>query len=368
VTTVVTNAISFLVSALGIRSIGGTEPPPVQNTASRLRPGDLLDGWRYILRHPALRPLFFNTVLVAGLIMATAPLLAVLMLGRLGFAPWQYGLAFAAPCVGGLVGSRLSRRVVARFGRHKVLLTAGTLRACWSVPLAFIRPGVAGLVIVIVAEFGLITCMGVFNPVFATYRLEATAAHRVARTLSAWSVTSKLTIAALTACWGLLADLTSLRVAIAVAGLLLLATPLLLPRGAGASKAEFSGADRERPREVRRPARIGAASTQHTPGGSAGSPGGATHAPAEIGNAAVGLRVVTPVASGDNVFPDVGAASAARDHVVERRGGGSAIDAAVTVAHEHAFAGERNLGPVRHSHEARQPDHSRDGKHDAGSV
>jgi hypothetical protein len=29
------------------------------------------------------------------------------------------------PCVGGLVGSRLARRLVARFGRHKVMLTAG---------------------------------------------------------------------------------------------------------------------------------------------------------------------------------------------------------------------------------------------------
>ena len=44
------------------------------------------------------------------------------MLGQLGFAPWQYGLAFAAPCVGGLIGSRLARRLVARFGQHRVLL------------------------------------------------------------------------------------------------------------------------------------------------------------------------------------------------------------------------------------------------------
>ena len=40
-------------------------------------------------------------------------------------------------------------------------------------------------------ELGLVTCCGVFNPVFATYRLERTATDRVARTLSAWSVTSK---------------------------------------------------------------------------------------------------------------------------------------------------------------------------------
>jgi MFS family permease len=230
VTTVVANGVSFLLSAAGIRAIGGSEPRPARTGAPRLRAGDLLEGWRYILTHPVLRPLFFNTILVNGLIMATSPLLAVLMLGRLGFAPWQYGLAFGAPCVGGLIGSRLARRIVARFGQHKVMLTAGTLRACWSLGLAFIRPGAAGVVLVIAVELGLITCMGVFNPVFATCRLDQTPTDRVARTLSAWSVTSNATIAAMTALWGLLASITSPRTAIAVAGLLILATPLLLPR------------------------------------------------------------------------------------------------------------------------------------------
>ena len=60
--------------------------------------------------------------MVNGLIMATEPLLAVLMLGRLGFAPWQYGLAFAVPCAGGLLGSRLSAPARGRFGEHRVLL------------------------------------------------------------------------------------------------------------------------------------------------------------------------------------------------------------------------------------------------------
>ena len=64
----------------------------------------------------------------------------------------------------------------------------------------------------------------------ATYRLDQTPADRTARTLSAWSVTSNATVAALTALWGLLASLTSLRAALAIAGLLLLATPLLLPK------------------------------------------------------------------------------------------------------------------------------------------
>ncbi len=230
VATVIADAISYLLSAAGIRAIGRQEPQPLRTDAPRLKAGDLLEGWRYILGHGALRPLFFNTILVNGLIMATAPLLAVLMLGRLGFPPWQYGLAFAIPCLGGLVGSRYASRLVHRFGQHKVMFVAGALRACWSIGLVFIQPGIAGLVLVIGVELGLITCVGVFNPIFATFRLEQIATDRVSRTLSAWAIGSKAVIAAMTALWGLLAGLTSPRTAIAVAGVLLLATPLLLPR------------------------------------------------------------------------------------------------------------------------------------------
>jgi MFS family permease len=243
VTTVVIDAVSYLFSAAAIRAIGGSEPQPLPTGAPRLRARDLLEGWRTILTNPALRPLFFNTILVNGLIMATAPVIAVLMLGRLGFTPWQYGLAFGAPCVGGLIGSRLARPLVARFGQHNVMLTTGALRACWPLGLAFIQPGAIGIVLVIAVQFGLVTCIGMFNPVFVSYRLDQTATDRVARTLSAWSITSSVTIAALTALWGLLASVTSPRMAIAIAGVLLLATPLLLPRRDPASSPEREPAE-----------------------------------------------------------------------------------------------------------------------------
>lgn len=228
VTTVVADAVSYLLSALAIRAIGGREPEPVRTDATR--PRDLLDGWRYILAHPTLRRLFFNVMLVNGLIMATEPLMALLMLGQLGFAPWQYGLAFAAPCVGGLLGSRLSHRLVTRFGQHRVMRAAGVLRVCWPLGLVFVGPGVPGIVLVIAVQLGLVTCIGVFNPVLATYRLNQVPPDRIARTLTAWSITSSVTIAALTALWGLLASVTGPRTAVAAAGVLILATPLLLPR------------------------------------------------------------------------------------------------------------------------------------------
>jgi Major Facilitator Superfamily len=229
VITVVADALSYLLSALGVTAIRGREEAPGTSGKSPVRAGALLDGWRHILGHPVLRALYLNNMLVSGLIMATEPLLAVLLLRRLGFPPWQYGLAFATPCVGGLIGSRLARRVVARYGQHRVFRTVGTLRAIWLIGLAFVRPGVVGLVTVMAVELAIIVNMSLYSPVLATYRLEHTPKHQIARTLSAWSIGQQASIAVCTALGGLLADLTSPRTALTVAGLLILTSPFLLP-------------------------------------------------------------------------------------------------------------------------------------------
>jgi predicted MFS family arabinose efflux permease len=230
VTTVSADALSYLFSALAITAIRGREEHPQRTGGNRVRGSELLDGWRHILTHPGLRALYLNNMLVAGLIMATEPLLAVLLLRQLGFPPWQYGLAFAAPCVGGFIGSRLAGRVVARFGRHRVFRTVGTLRAIWLIGLAFVRPGAVGLVTVMAVELAIIVSMSLYSPVLATYRLEQTPKHRIARTLSAWSIGQQASIALFTALGGILADATGPRTALTVAGLLVLASPLLLPR------------------------------------------------------------------------------------------------------------------------------------------
>lgn len=230
VVTVVANAVSFLASALLVRRIRAVEDPPRPLADSRPRLREVGAGWRAIWGSPALRPLFLNSVLVNALILAPAPLLAVLMLDDLGFAAWQYALAFGLPCVGGLVGARLSPRLVAARSRAWVLRTFGTARAVWPIGLAFVVAGPAGLALVMVLQLALLVCIGIFNPVSATERLRRTDTGHVARVLAAWTVTGNLVVAALTAAWGGLATVIGLRPAIFAAGALLLLTPLLLPR------------------------------------------------------------------------------------------------------------------------------------------
>ncbi|RJQ81853.1 MFS transporter [Pseudonocardiaceae bacterium YIM PH 21723] len=238
VVTVIADAVSFLLSALGILAVRGVDDHP-RSAADR---PPILAGWRRILGDPVLRPLFWNTLAVNALIMVSAPLIFVLMVGDLGFTFWQYGLAFSLPCLGGLVGSRLSGPLVRRWGTGRVLWGSGALRACWPLGLAFVVPGLPGLLLVMGVQFGLICCISVYSPVLVTERLRLIPDDRLAGTLAAWQLSSRVFTAGLIAAWGGLAALIGTREAIAAAGVALLFTPLLLPRrsaiNSGISSAE----------------------------------------------------------------------------------------------------------------------------------
>ncbi|WP_245923127.1 MFS transporter [Paractinoplanes atraurantiacus] len=221
VVTVAADAFSYLLSALGLMRIRGDDV---------VSPGRRRDGWRFVVEDRVLVRLFLNSVLVSGLIMATVPLLAVLLLGEYHFPAWQYGLAFGLPALGGFVGARLSVRLVKRFGRQRVMIVSGWLRSVFPLGLALSHPGFSGFLTVIAVEALLITAMGVFNPIHATERLERIPAGQAAQILSTWSVIGKLVQATLMVIWGVLATVTGTLTAITISGVLLLATPLLLPR------------------------------------------------------------------------------------------------------------------------------------------
>ncbi|MBL7257501.1 MFS transporter [Actinoplanes sp. LDG1-01] len=224
--TITADAVSFLLSAVGVRSLRSPEPSPPVRERARL---DITAGWRHIAGHRGLRALFVNSQLFGGSMMAASPLLTVLMLRDLGFAPWQYGIAWGIPCLGGVVGALLVRPLTSRYGRRKVLLVSGVGRAVWLWPLAFMPAGVPGLILITTVEFMALFGSGVFNPAFATYRMTETADGFLSRVIACWQITSRTVQPIGIALGGLLAAVTSLRTALLVCGLGVLASSVLLP-------------------------------------------------------------------------------------------------------------------------------------------
>ncbi|WP_327173165.1 MFS transporter [Streptomyces sp. NBC_01336] len=227
--TMVADALSFLGSALGIRRIRQPEPAPPVRAAAPHQGRDLSAGWQYLLRHPGLRPLFFNALLFGGSVMMASPLMAVLMLRDLGLAPWQYGLALGLPCLGGVLGSRLTPLLTRRFGQRRVLLLSGVLRTLWIVLLPLTPSGAPGVFTIVAADFGLLFAAGIFNPSFTTYRMAATPDAFMSRVATSWSVGAKTSQAAFMIAGGILAGAAGVRGALLVAGLLCMASALLLP-------------------------------------------------------------------------------------------------------------------------------------------
>lgn len=235
VATILADAGSYLLSALGIRAITAPEPEPPARAARRRWWQGLGAGWRHTWSDALLRVLFVNTVAVSALIVAIAPIWSVIMLRDLHFSPFAYGLSVGIPCVAGVIGARLSRRCAARWGHRGVLLAAGVARVLFLPFLPFVGGGPLGLAAVTAIHSGTVLFTSVFTPVFATCRLERTPNDKIARVLTSWSITNNAARAACVLAFGLLATLTAPRLAIAIAALLLLASCVCLPWSTGSA-------------------------------------------------------------------------------------------------------------------------------------
>jgi predicted MFS family arabinose efflux permease len=226
--TLAVDAVSFLLSALGIRRLERPEPAPPPRPETRSR-WHLFAGWGYIARHRGLSALFWNSLLFGGTAMMLSPLMTVLMLRELHFAAWQFGLVMGLPCLAGVVGAGLAARFTALVGSRLVLLTTGVLRAPWFLLIPLAGPGTGGMLLVLAAMSGLLFSAGMFNPSFATYRMQAVADDRLARVLTSWSISSRIAQPLCIVAGGLLATVTDLHTALWIGASGCAASAMLLP-------------------------------------------------------------------------------------------------------------------------------------------
>lgn len=228
-TTLAADGVSFLLSALGIRRLRAPEPTPPPRTGETHRLAEITAGWRYILGHRELRMLFWNSQVFGGCVMASAPLVAVLMLRDLHFPPWQYGLALGVPCIGGVLGALAVRPLTRRYGARRMLLGFGAARTIWLAGYPLAPAGALGLAVITGSQFLLLICAGAFNPTFATHRMTATEDGYMSRVLAAWSISSRVGQPVFILAGGLVAAATSTRTALIILSVALLTSNILLP-------------------------------------------------------------------------------------------------------------------------------------------
>lgn len=223
------DAVSFIFSAMAVRRLRATEPPAPRVGAPEPRRVRWVEGWRCIREHAGLRALFLNAMFFTGGLIMTSPMQTVFVLRDLHFAPWQFGLSSGVACLGGLVGSLLAPRLLQRFDERSVLLTAGVARTFWVAPILLAPPGTGGVVVVTASDFLLLLCAGVFNPTFVTYRMREAPRTHVSRVLAAWSISASVTRAVAVLLGGLMAGLAGVRVSIAFAAVICVASCAFLP-------------------------------------------------------------------------------------------------------------------------------------------
>ena len=127
---VLVDSLSYLWSASWVFFIRRKEPPVEFRDADGAKPkmrGQIADGWRYVWRHPLLRPIAFctaNSNLFAAMSQAILILYAIRVLG---LNAGSIGLIFAIGNIGFLGGAFVARRIADRLGVGPTIIGAAMM-------------------------------------------------------------------------------------------------------------------------------------------------------------------------------------------------------------------------------------------------
>jgi MFS family permease len=162
------DAATFVVGAALIASIRRRRLPDPAPDRTRLR-REISEGIRWLVAHPGLRMLAAAICVMNIMMGSTLAILVLYARARLGLGAAGYGVLLACSAAGGVIGTVIVKRLLARFGAS-LLLRAGLIIECAThVSLALARrPWIAALTLVI---FGVHN--GIWNVVTVTLRQTA---------------------------------------------------------------------------------------------------------------------------------------------------------------------------------------------------
>jgi MFS family permease len=224
---VLADAVSFGVSVLCVRAIKVREAVvPVDRTPLR---SQIAEGLRFVLQDRYLRTLMtFGAV--SNLALTGYQAIHIVFLSRtLGAAPGLVGLVLAVAASGGVLGAALAGRLGARFGTARAFLLCEVFAAPMLLLGPLSRPG-WGLVLFVLAEFGV--CAGVVasNVLTTTFRQQYSPPELFSRINSSASIVNYGTIPLAGVLGGVLGEVIGVRETLWVmSGVLIVALGMLAP-------------------------------------------------------------------------------------------------------------------------------------------
>jgi MFS family permease len=153
---VLVDAVSFLLSALCLWSIGASESTPVQPAHDQHIGRDMLDGLRALLGQPYLRAIIAASVLIVGFESAFSALYVLYAIRELHLTPALLGFVFAAGGLGAVPGALLAPWAARRFGIGKAIIGGGVLSGL----TALLVPLASGSLAVVVAVLAVAQVLG----------------------------------------------------------------------------------------------------------------------------------------------------------------------------------------------------------------
>ena len=119
------DALSFLWSALWLRSIRTPEAEPVKPERPDLR-REIADGMRHVFHHPLLRPLALNTMVTMLFQAAAGAIMVVYLVRAVHLQPATIGVLSMIGLGGAIVASIVTERLSTRYGEVRTLLVSST--------------------------------------------------------------------------------------------------------------------------------------------------------------------------------------------------------------------------------------------------
>jgi MFS family permease len=221
--------VSYLASAASVTLLRRPEPPPHRPARRSIR-ADVSEGFRFLRGHRTLRRMLLANALLAWTVLFVSPVETLFLLRGLGASPIQYGLAMGIPGLGGFVGVFMVRRLVERYGTHRVMWWAGLARGPWALLAPLAQPGVAGLLLCTVAWTGLLAAASVYNVAQTTYRLQIVPVALRGRVFASWRWVISVGSPIMPIAGGAVATVIGLRWTLVVGGLALCLASLVLDR------------------------------------------------------------------------------------------------------------------------------------------